>query len=90
MVIDPDASRRAFRRRDRQLWLERVAGAVASPATFVAAYVARDKVLRPSGAFLKTPFGTFSDSLMAEARARGWTVVSMKDDWKRVFPFEAP
>jgi phosphoserine phosphatase len=23
-----------------------------------------------------------------EARARGWTVVSVKDDWKRVFPFD--
>jgi hypothetical protein len=23
-----------------------------------------------------------------EAKARGWTVVSMKDDWKRIFPFE--
>ena len=23
-----------------------------------------------------------------EALAKGWTVVSMKDDWKRVFPFE--
>jgi hypothetical protein len=25
-----------------------------------------------------------------EAKARGWTVVSMKDDWKRVFAFEMP
>jgi hypothetical protein len=24
-----------------------------------------------------------------EAKARGWTVVDMKHDWKRVFPFEA-
>jgi hypothetical protein len=32
--------------------------------------------------------GTFSDSLMAEARKSDWTVISMKDDWKRVFPFE--
>jgi hypothetical protein len=23
---------------------------------------------------------------LAEARARGWTVVSMRDDWKTVFP----
>jgi hypothetical protein len=23
-----------------------------------------------------------------EAKSRGWTVVSMKDDWKRVFSFE--
>jgi hypothetical protein len=29
--------------------------------------------------------GTFSDELMAEAKAKGWTVISIKDDWKRVF-----
>ncbi len=28
------------------------------------------------------------DKGLDEARARGWTVVSMKDDWKRVFAFE--
>jgi hypothetical protein len=32
--------------------------------------------------------GTFSDSLMDEAKKRGWIVVSMKRDWKRVFAFE--
>jgi phosphoglycolate phosphatase-like HAD superfamily hydrolase len=32
--------------------------------------------------------GTFSDSLMAEAKNNGWTVISMKNDWKSVFPFE--
>jgi phosphoglycolate phosphatase-like HAD superfamily hydrolase len=32
--------------------------------------------------------GTFSDSLMDEAHKRGWILVSMKDDWKRVFAFE--
>jgi len=32
--------------------------------------------------------GTFSDALMAEARQRGWTVISMKNDWKRIFAFE--
>ncbi|MCI0573223.1 MAG: haloacid dehalogenase-like hydrolase [Myxococcaceae bacterium] len=32
--------------------------------------------------------GTFSDALMAEAKKRGWTVISMKKDWKRIFPFE--
>ncbi len=30
------------------------------------------------------------DKALDEAKARGWTVVSMKDDWNRVFPFEAP
>jgi len=28
------------------------------------------------------------DKGLDEAHAKGWTVVSMKDDWKRVFPFE--
>jgi hypothetical protein len=34
----------------------------------------------------KSPIGTFSDSLMAEAKAKSWTVISMKDDWKQIFP----
>ena len=32
--------------------------------------------------------GTFPDTLMAEAKQRGWTVISMKNDWKRIFAFE--
>ena len=32
--------------------------------------------------------GTFSDELMAEAKERGWNVISMKNDWKTIFPFE--
>jgi len=33
--------------------------------------------------------GTFSDALMEEAKQKGWIVVSMKDDWKLIFPFNA-
>jgi len=33
-----------------------------------------------------TSVGRFSDALRAEAEARGWIVVSMKDDWRRIFP----
>jgi len=32
--------------------------------------------------------GTFSDALMAEAKKRGWVVISMKNDWKRIFAWE--
>jgi hypothetical protein len=32
--------------------------------------------------------GTFTDALMAEAKKRGWIVISMKNDWKRIFAFE--
>jgi hypothetical protein len=35
-----------------------------------------------------THVGTFSDALMAKARRDGWTIVSMKQDWKRVFKFD--
>jgi phosphoserine phosphatase len=30
------------------------------------------------------------DKALDEARARGWTVVSMKDEWKVIYPFEKP
>jgi hypothetical protein len=26
--------------------------------------------------------------LMAQAKKNGWSVISMKDDWKRVFAFD--
>jgi hypothetical protein len=32
----------------------------------------------------KSKIGTFSDALMAEAKNNGWTVISMKNDWKRI------
>jgi hypothetical protein len=30
------------------------------------------------------------DKALDEAKARKWVVVSMKDDWKQVFPWESP
>ncbi len=36
----------------------------------------------------ESKIGTFSDALMTEARKSGWTVISMKDDWKNLFAFE--
>jgi phosphoglycolate phosphatase-like HAD superfamily hydrolase len=34
----------------------------------------------------ESKIGTFSDALMAEAKKSGWIVISMKDDWKTIFP----
>jgi hypothetical protein len=34
----------------------------------------------------ESKIGTFSDSLMAEAEKSGWTVTSIKNDWKVIFP----
>lgn len=36
----------------------------------------------------KSKVGTFSDALAAEAKKKGWVVISIKNDWKRVFAFE--
>ena len=36
----------------------------------------------------KSKVGTFSDALMVKAKQNGWVVVSMKNDWKRIFAFE--
>ena len=35
-----------------------------------------------------TKVGTFSQALYDEAKKDGWYVISMKDDWKRIFAFE--
>lgn len=50
----------------------------------------REYAYGPAGGLPDTKVGTFSQSLMDEARSRGWTVISMKADWKRVFPLETP
>jgi len=36
----------------------------------------------------KSKVGTFTDALMAEAKKKGWTVISMKNDWKTIFAFD--
>jgi hypothetical protein len=36
----------------------------------------------------ESKIGTFSKALMEEAKKNGWTVVSMKNDWRRIFAFE--
>ena len=36
----------------------------------------------------KSKVGTFTDALAAQAKKNSWTVISMKDDWKRIFAFE--
>lgn len=50
--------------------------------------VHHDDAVREYAYGADSKIGTFSDALMAEAKARGWIVISMKDDWKRIFAFE--
>jgi phosphoserine phosphatase len=48
----------------------------------------REYAYGPAGGLPDTKVGTFPESLMSQARAKGWTVVSMKNDWRRIFAFE--
>ena len=49
----------------------------------------REYAYGPAGGLPNTEVGTFDQSLMNEAKDRGWTVISMKNDWTRIFPFNA-
>jgi len=46
----------------------------------------REYAYGPAGGLPYTKVGTFPQSLMDEAKKDGWSVVSMKTDWKRIFP----
>jgi hypothetical protein len=35
-----------------------------------------------------TKVGTFTQQLYDEAKKRGWVVISMKYDWKKIFAFD--
>jgi len=48
----------------------------------------REYAYGPAQGLPDTKVGTFTQSLYDEAAKRGWTVISMKSDWKRVFPFD--
>ncbi|MGA8407979.1 MAG: HAD family hydrolase [Candidatus Acidiferrales bacterium] len=48
----------------------------------------REYAYGPGGGLPDTHVGTFSEALMAEANKNGWIVISMKNDWKRIFSFE--
>ena len=48
----------------------------------------REYAYGPANGLPDTKFGTFPQSLMEEAKKKGWVVISIKDDWKRIFAFE--
>ena len=50
--------------------------------------VHHDDAVREYAYGAESRIDTFSDPLMAEAKKKGWPVISMKDDWKTIFVFE--
>ena len=50
---------------------------------------AREYAYGPADGLPDTKVGTFTQELFDEAKKDGWTVISMKNDWKRIFAFES-
>ena len=48
----------------------------------------REYAYGPAKGLPDSKVGTFSDALLAEAKKSGWVVISIKNDWKRIFDFE--
>ena len=48
----------------------------------------REYAYGPAQGLPDTKVGTFTQALYDEAKKQGWTVISMKNDWKRIFTFE--
>jgi len=48
----------------------------------------REYAYGPGGGLPDTKVGTFSDALMTQAQKNNWTVISMKNDWKKIYPFD--
>jgi hypothetical protein len=49
---------------------------------------AREYAYGPAQGLPDTKVGTFPQSLYDEAKSKGWIVISMKNDWGRIFAFE--
>jgi phosphoglycolate phosphatase-like HAD superfamily hydrolase len=48
----------------------------------------REYAYGPAQGLPDTKVGTFTQALYDEAKKQGWIVISMKNDWKRIFAFE--
>ena len=48
----------------------------------------REYAYGPAQGLPATQVGAFTQALYDEAKKQGWTVISMKDDWKKIFAFE--
>jgi phosphoglycolate phosphatase-like HAD superfamily hydrolase len=48
----------------------------------------REYAYGPAKGLPVTKVGTFTQALYDEATKKGWTVISMKNDWKKIFAFE--
>ncbi len=48
----------------------------------------REYAYGPAQGLPDTKVGTFTQALYDEAKKNGWVIVSMKNDWRKIFAFE--
>jgi phosphoserine phosphatase len=48
----------------------------------------REYAYGPAANLPETHVGAFTEALLTEATKNAWIVISMKNDWKRIFPFD--
>jgi haloacid dehalogenase-like hydrolase len=60
----------------------------ASPRARLLMLVHHDDGVREFAYGAESKIGTFSDALLTEAKKNGWTVISMKNDFRRIFSWE--
>jgi len=49
----------------------------------------REYAYGPAQGLPATPVGEFTPALYDQAEKQGWVVIGMKEDWRRIFAFEA-
>jgi hypothetical protein len=48
----------------------------------------REYAYGPAQGLPNTKVGTFNQPLYDEAKKKGWVIISMKNDWKKIFAWE--
>lgn len=74
---------------DRQM-LEYAQGSAGAPLMMLVLHddADREYAYGPANGLPITKVGIFTQALYDEAKAKGWFVISMKKDWKVIFPFD--
>jgi hypothetical protein len=91
----PPAERIATFDQDGTLWVEQPKHAQAANAPgarlgmiVIHDYAQREIAYGPAAGQPASRVGSFTQPVYDQARASGWTVISIKNDWKRVFAFD--
>ena len=84
----PPEERIATFDQDGTLWVEHPMSGARLKMLVLHDDAAREYAYGPAEGLPNSKVGTFTPALYEEAKKNGWSVISMKSDWKRMFAFE--